>query len=147
MKTIGRFWSFVDRTGSSCWWWRGAIKSSGYGNLYWRGQFRMAHCVAFELASKTRIVFGQVVRHTCDNKTCCNPEHLRIGTQADNMADKVSRGRHLRGMTHPLRTLDQTQVDSIRSMSEQGTFQYQIAETFGVSQQQVSRIVNRKRWR
>ena len=91
---VKRFWSKVDRAGD-CWIWTGELNNHGYGRFAtWTGGRRvryLAHRLAFEL---TQGPLGALVaRHTCDNPPCCNPEHLEVGTQADNLRDAVSRGR------------------------------------------------------
>jgi hypothetical protein len=53
---------------------------------------RLAYCEAHAIDIED--IVGQVVMHTCDNPACINPEHLRLGTQADNLADMLSKGRH-----------------------------------------------------
>jgi hypothetical protein len=92
------FWSHVQIMGpDECWEWQGTVKNSGYGDFkttkYRNQSFpRMAHRVAWWLT------FGSIVRkmlimHRCDNKRCCNPKHLFIGTQAMNMRDASAKGR------------------------------------------------------
>lgn len=71
----------------------------GYGYLQHEGKQVLAHRLAYCQANDLPLedIAGQVVRHKCDNPKCVNPDHLEIGSQADNMTDKVQRGRALRG--------------------------------------------------
>ena len=89
-----RFWSNV-RIGApdECWEWAGARNHSGYGCAWFRAdghRFKLAHRVAHYLSSGE---FPTVVMHLCDNPPCCNPAHLRGGTQRDNVADCIRKGR------------------------------------------------------
>lgn len=88
-----RFWSKVDRPSpESCWPWTASLTKSGYGQFGLdRGVVR-AHRIALEFATG-KSVDGHVVRHLCDNKSCCNPAHLVMGTHSENVADRVQRGR------------------------------------------------------
>lgn len=124
---MNRFWGKVDKTGE-CWLWKAGTNSKGYGRFRHNGEARLAHRVAYELE------YGDVpslLRHTCDNPACVNPDHLEPGTQADNLQDMADRGRGRK--THlPLNV-----VESVRAAT--GT-QRQVAEQFGVSQSTVGRI-------
>lgn len=81
---------------SACWLWRGHCNSDGYGQYKVRGMGTLlAHRVAFELATG-KSADGLVVRHSCDTPRCCRPEHLLLGTHAENVADRVARGRSSR---------------------------------------------------
>lgn len=89
----GRFWRNVDRrSGSECWPWTGSIGSGGYGAFSIRGKQLTASRRAYELTFGA-IPEGLFVLHSCDNRPCCNPAHLRVGTHTDNMRDMVSRDR------------------------------------------------------
>ena len=88
--TPDSFWATVDSSG--CWPFLGKIARNGYGKL---GR-QYAHRIAYEKANGP-IPAGMVVRHKCDNRRCCNPEHLIVGTQKDNVHDAIARGRVLTG--------------------------------------------------
>ena len=145
---VERFWSKVDKTGD-CWHWTGAKIRTGYG------QFQVciggkkitlkAHRVSAQIAGM--FTFGmkfdkRLVCHTCDNTSCVNPEHLFLGTDADNAADKAAKGKHPRHY-HPTK-LEEDQVRCIRVDSRTRP---EIAADYGVSLATVSQIKNGKAWR
>jgi hypothetical protein len=98
--SVARFWSKVQRE-NGCWLWTGSTigrATHRYGQFH-AGRFpggrqdvRYAHRVAYELTHGS-IPAGLVVRHKCDVPRCCNPDHLEIGTQPDNLQDARDRGR------------------------------------------------------
>ena len=98
-QDAARFWSKVDRGGgaSACWPWVGrSVFPDGYGLFKFRRKSRRANRVALAV-SGVDVPAGLVVRHQCDNRVCCNPAHLLLGTAADNARDAVERGRIARG--------------------------------------------------
>ena len=92
----------VSVSDSGCWNWTGAKDRVGYGrvkvSLGSRDQFRFtsAHRYSYEL-NVGEIPHGMNVLHRCDNRSCCNPEHLFVGTQQENMLDMHAKGRGPKG--------------------------------------------------
>jgi hypothetical protein len=98
-RTLPSFWDGVDKSAGNdaCWPWKLAINANGYGSFWHTGKCYTASRYAYELANGP-IPFGKgyhgnVVMHSCDNRACCNPRHLRIGTQGDNNRDRDAKGR------------------------------------------------------
>lgn len=85
--------------------------------------------------------------HRCDNKQCCNPDHIIAGTHAENMADAAKKGLMHPGSQHGMAKLMEAQVLEIRALWKSGEWrQREIAERFGISASSVSTIINRKNW-
>jgi hypothetical protein len=93
-STIGRLWARVDRSAGffECWPWTGTRSPKGYGFIWLDGTNRRVHRVVYELAIGP-IPDDMWVLHHCDNPPCCNPAHLWLGTNADNMRDMLAKGR------------------------------------------------------
>lgn len=117
--------------GVECWPWVGARYATGYGHMTVCGKPMLAHRVAYELAHG-EIPAGLIVRHSCDNPSCCNPSHLLIGTIADNMRDKCERGRQANGERHPRHKLAEHQVFDVVARLKAGDGPRAVADAFGV---------------
>ena len=129
---ISRFWSHVEKT-DTCWLWCGAT-NYGYGVMHIKRAHRLrAHRVSWEL-SHGPIPLGLYICHRCDVKLCVRPDHLFLGTQVENMADMVLKGRGAsgekhgdimrkvarRGEAHPSSRLSEAQVREIMSRRKEG---------------------------
>lgn len=94
-----RIWKFVQKT-DGCWEWNGRRNDRGYGLFaVTHAAARRAHRVIWELVNGP-IPSGMVVCHRCDNPPCVRPDHLFLGTQADNMRDMQAKGRKANQYTH-----------------------------------------------
>jgi len=90
-----RFQQYIKVSHSGCWLWQRACNSQGYGVAVCCGRHWMAHrlaCVLYRVKNYRHIA-SNVVLHRCDNPQCCNPKHLQIGTQRENMVDARVKGR------------------------------------------------------
>lgn len=140
---LERLEHYTDKSGD-CWLWTGTQRN-GYGLVYCGREWRQreAHIVTWELEhGGLGSAKGRIVRHTCDVPLCRRPSHLIIGTQADNMADMMRRGRACVGSARANAKLTEDQVVAIRYLLERGVKQRVIAEQFGITQPNVSYIKN-----
>ncbi len=149
-----RFLAKVDKSvgPDGCWPWTASLNAYGYGQLAtgWKRPPVAAHRLSYELNVEP-IPDGIFVLHRCDNPACVNPAHLFLGTQADNVADMISKGRNRtgempRGEGHHKTTLTADQVRDIRRRYADGETQTDIAEEFEISQPGISQIVRRVTW-
>ncbi len=143
---VALFWSKVKKT-ENCWLWTSTLNGSGYGIIYIRrGKPYGAHRFSFEL-HKGVIPEGMFVCHTCDTPACVNPEHLWVGTPAENSADMVRKNRKERGSAHYMAKLTEADVVKIRRFVAEGKTQTEVAQEFGVTSSLISAICRRKCWR
>jgi predicted XRE-type DNA-binding protein len=134
-----------DQTG--CWNWTAGKWGKGYGQFSVSGRPMSAHRFSYQ-HFVGEIPDGLDVLHSCDNPGCVNPEHLWLGTNEDNIADKVSKGRSGVGSDNPNAKITAETVLVIRELVGSGQVkQSEIADQLGLSRQGVSDIVNRKVWR
>lgn len=155
-KFFGTRWgslsSRIEVRGSGvCWPWMGKINSHGYGVLNGRENGRRVtfsgHRVAFEAATGERL--GRLhVLHSCSGRNCCNPAHLRPGTNADNVRDRERFGRSSVGQGNGRAILTEAKVYDLisASRSPDGVDQAYMARELGVSRRTVWGIINKQRW-
>ena len=146
MSVLDRLLAKVKKNPVTCCWeWTACRDRNGYGRFQVDGQTELAHRVSHEL-HHGKIPQGLLVCHRCDNPRCINPEHLFLGTQADNMADMNTRGRHdpRKGTSNAWARLSNNDICAIRAAI--GVRQADLAKKYGVGQSQISRIRSGERW-
>lgn len=147
---------------SGCLEWTGAVKKDGYGNAWHNGKTIPAHRLSWIL-HKGPIGNGLFVCHKCDNPICVNPEHLFLGTHADNMKDMRKKGRShwqintpagripyvKKSVDHASRygsSLSEVSVAEIKRLILDGVSHASIAKMFGVSRPSITAIGSGRRW-
>ena len=148
-----RFMSRVVKDPCGCWLWAGYVRKKTrsnhkeYGNFWLNGKQTLAHRASWML-HKGEIPTGQIVCHSCDTPLCVNPDHLWLGTQADNMKDAWAKGRGKnnakQGERHKLSKLTECMVKEIKESAMSGV---ELAKRFGVSSSTISMIRNGRNWR
>lgn len=141
------FWAHCDKLGpEDCWPWDANRDRNGYGKLKHKGQYYRAHRVSY-LIHKGEIADDHFVCHHCDTPWCCNPVHLFLGTVADNKADEVAKGRHVKGEATASAKLTSADVQDIRQRLMDGQKYKNIAPLYNVKPDTIRCIDNGKNWK
>lgn len=136
----------VDK--NKCWIWNGTIEKFGYGTTSFKGKEYRIHRLSMHLYNGFDLSSSLYVCHHCDNPPCCNPEHLFVGTQKDNMQDSLRKGRHVdnSGSRHGKAKLREEDVILIRALAKDWK-QIEIARHFCLTRDHVNAIIKNKIWR
>ena len=146
-----RFWMRVRKT-DGCWIWTGGKLADGYGHMQISKSQHRVHRYSWELAHGP-IPNGLQVLHHCDNPSCVRPDHLFLGTNADNQRDKYEKGRSkfppvLRGSDAIGAKLTEGKALLVRAMYASGQYRHkELAALFGVSNSATEHVVRRRTWR
>jgi hypothetical protein len=143
-NTTEVLWSKVDKRGEDdCWNWLGYKNENGYGRVQIKDWSYYAHRVIYDLSNPGVITWkapketdeNGFLLHTCDNPSCCNPKHLWVGNHADNMADKVKKGRcpDFSGDKGPRCKLTMSQAREIRQKRQSGISARELAKMYIIS--------------
>jgi hypothetical protein len=138
-------------TESGCWIWDAALidKKQGYGSFYLgNGQHEKAHRASWMLY-KGEIPVGFCVLHRCDVRACVNPNHLFLGTNKDNVDDRVKKGRTRVGFgeKHGNSKLNNEKVLMMRAMYADGSTSYELAEIFGCGKSMAHLVCSHRNWK
>lgn len=145
-KTIHERFSEKYEVRGDCWIWAANKYLDGYGQIKFEGSPRRAHRVSYILY-KGPIPEGMLVCHTCDTPLCVNPDHLWLGTHADNHADRNAKGRQARGENNMGGDkLTDESVREIKSLLSEGVPQRKIARQYDVSQSLICDINRGRVW-
>ena len=131
---------------TGCWLWSGSSVRGGYGQIGISRKLTLAHRVSYT-EYVGLIPAGLLVLHRCDTPPCINPDHLFLGTTADNTADKIKKGRQPNGESMYNSKLIYADIIKIHGMIAAGMTQRYIAGQFGVNTSLISRINAGKRWK
>lgn len=135
----------VDFGSDECLIWPFRVEPNGYGSLYWDGATAGAHRVMCSLAHGEPGDRDLQTAHSCNNRRCVNPRHLRWATAQENTLEKNDHGTMLVGERNPQHVLTEDDVLAIRTY-EGKAFLREVAPLFGVSMSTVHRIWQRKAW-
>lgn len=131
-------------TETGCWEFVGHIMGTGYGFWTVGGRSVLAHRAVWA------VLHGDPgpndVCHKCDNRKCINPDHLFLGTRADNMRDAAIKGRTCRGERRPNSILTEAKVIEIRRMADTGMTHQAIADHIGIDRRHATAIISREAW-
>ena len=148
------FWTHVDKSGGpeSCWPWRGTIvASTGYGVVRRTVEGSIilagAHTIACQVGHGPRPHDKTETAHSCHNRACCNPAHLRWATHQENADDMVRAGRSLVGERHPQAKLTAALVLAARADYLAGALLSEIESRYGLSTGATAAMLRGKTWR
>lgn len=156
--TKDAFWSKVDKSGGpgACWPWTAGKNHSGHGLVKLEGRTQIASRVAFQLSTGRPLTTHACVLHRCgevlggkDNPACCNPDHLYLGTPADNLKDAYLRGNKVskRGQDSHFAKLNESHAREVFRLLEEGKLSFaDIAYRFGISESAISHIYHGDNW-
>jgi hypothetical protein len=144
-----RFWDKAHKT-EGCWNWISSKHRNGYGYICVVRRSRLAHRVAWELTNGP-IPAGLLVLHRCDNRRCVRPDHLFLGTQADNLRDMDAKGRRrnadVRGEKNPAAKLTALQAQEVRLRYQPRVMtRSRLAVEYGVSKALIDKILSNDVW-
>lgn len=143
----------LDKNLSGCWEWKRCLSRKGYGQFRHDGKTYYTHRYVLEKKLGRSIRSKHMACHSCNNRRCCNPDHIREGTAKENTQDMLDAGRQAvgdtvahRGEKHAMVKLTEEHVHTIREL--RGVLSTrQIAKQYDVSPSAISNIHLRKTWR
>lgn len=143
-----RLWGNTTRPNGDdgCWFWGGFIQNNGYGTLTVNKVHVLVHRLSYEEFYQQKIPSGMMILHSCNNRSCINPNHLRMGTHADNMQDMVDADRAAKGEQNGHALLTEDQVKQIKHLSRQGVAIHILTKMFSCSRSTIKDIRSGRCW-
>ena len=149
-----RLWASIEKRGpDECWLWTRKSRQSGYGWIGTQnGKHKLAHRAVWEITNgpipEGEGYHGTVVMHLCDNRLCCNPAHLRLGTQAENVKDMRDKGRNvdrppMLGNAHPRAKITPEIVRAIRDRTKSAK---ELKALYGVGKATIDNVRQGRCW-
>jgi HNH endonuclease len=147
-KTKLRLQKNIEIDEKNCWIWCAGKHKQGYGQVGIRGKSQLVHRITWEIY-KGKIPEGMKVCHKCDVTSCCNPDHLFLGTQNDNVKDGIGKGRYKnRDISKNRRNkLNFLQVQEIKKLHEEGMTRKELEKMFNVGQTCIAKILCGISWK
>jgi hypothetical protein len=143
-----RLLEYREITEAGCWEWTKSKKRLGYGCIkISMRKSATAHRVSYAVFTGTELDEDTVVCHRCDNPACFNPDHLFHGTHADNVRDRVAKGRSATGINNGRSKLTPEKVYEILDALDEGVGVEQIARYYGVDGGVIRDIRIGKTWK
>ena len=144
VKTLEGLLNETAKTETGCMEWQRAINTDGYPRVVWAGKKcnGKVHRIVYELSHVGEDITDKVIRHTCDNTRCLNPDHLLSGSVADNIQDREDRNRGAKKAQ-----FSKDQVLLIRKLYADGWGQTKLSHLFNVSQGAIRSIVIRQSYK
>ena len=141
MKMKLSYDKYVVKNESGCWDWSGNKRGLGYGSFMFRKKQIAAHRYSYMLHNLKSIPGSMIIMHTCDNPSCSNPIHLKLGTVLDNNRDMIKKGRN------PMSKLSVEIVKEIRKDFQDGTMSKDIMNKYGICAMTVHKIKMNTTWK
>lgn len=141
------FWNKAEQQGDCLIW--TAAKRNGYGRVILNGKGYYTHRLAYELHNKVKLSRSQIIRHwKCNNKLCIKPNHLKLGTQKQNIEDKKKFGTQSYGETHPVAKTKEFQILNARKRYWiDGESHQALADELGLTSGGMLNALNGRSWR
>lgn len=136
----------VSKEAHGCWIWKGAKHRQGYGNIAYRNKCELAHRISW-IVFNGEVPKGMKVCHKCDVPSCCNPNHLFLGSQKENVNDAQDKGRWKPGNPPRRNKLNYEQVQEIKFLHEKGMTRKELEKKFLVSQTCIAKILTGVSWK
>jgi len=134
-----RIMNRVSVSDSLCWEWVLKVRPNGYARVTFKGKSWYAHRLSY-VAFNGEIPKGMDVCHKCDNRKCCNPSHLFVGTRKDNMQDAAAKGRTAKGLSVPQSKLSEDDKNAILDRVLSGEIYKTIADDFNVTRHAIGYV-------